>query len=148
MTGWLQIDGTVHALPARRGDEDGAYLWIDAGNRDEAIHAELYLPAVDATDLDLAMTLAIGMVDHGGIQRSGEVRIEFGRVADGRGVLTATGGVLDADVRFDLIRQPPGGGFCRHCGSPLEVRIVSVITPPDGGLIGAPETSCEGCGRS
>ena len=63
-------------------------------------------------------------------------------------MLSATGGVLDADIRFDLIRHPPGGGFCRHCGSQLEVRIVSVITPPDGGLIGAPETSCEGCGRS
>ena len=50
---WTQISGTISALPARRGDEPGTYLWIDAGERDEHVVAELYLPAVAADDARL-----------------------------------------------------------------------------------------------
>jgi hypothetical protein len=147
VTNWLQIEGTVHAVPARRGDEDGTYLWIAAGEHREEVRAEVFLPALVPQQLDLAMAVGIGMVDQAGEHRTGEVRTEFGRVRDGRGVLSASGPVLEADVRFDLLLQPPDGGFCRHCGTELDIA-VQVITPPDGGLIGAASSTCTGCGRS
>ena len=37
--------------------------------------------------------------------------------------------------------------FCRHCGAELQVDVVSVITPPDGGIIGTPQTHCGACGK-
>lgn len=148
MNGWLQIEGRIHALPARRGDEEGSYLWLAAGERGEAVEAELYLPAVVVERLDGAMGVATGIVASGGEQRFGTVTLQFGRVGDGRGVVSAGGDLLDADVRFELLMTPPDGGFCAHCGGQLEVPVVDVITPPDGGLIGAPRSRCPGCGRS
>ena len=68
----------------------------------------------------------------------GEVRLEFGRVRDGRGVVSASGAGVDSDIVFALSHHPPEGGFCRHCGSELAVDVVAVITPPDGGVIGMP----------
>ena len=53
---------------------------------------------------------------------------------------------LDADIRFTLSGHPADGGFCRHCGAELQVDVVSVITPPDGGIIGTPQTHCGACG--
>ncbi|HYX83384.1 MAG TPA: hypothetical protein VE777_00295 [Gaiellales bacterium] len=143
---WTHVDGRVSALPARRGDEPGTYLWIDAGERHERLVAELFLPAVAAEDLDGALGVAVGSVRGPDGDRTGEVRLEFGRVRDGRGVLSAAGAGLDADIRFDLSGHPPEGGFCRHCGAELEVDVVSVITPPDGGVIGMPRTRCGACG--
>ena len=75
------------------------------------------------------------------------VRLDFGRVKDGRGVVSASGDALDADIRFILSSHPADGGFCRHCGAELEVAVVSVITPPDGGVIGTPQTRCGACGK-
>jgi len=63
---WTQISGSISALPARRGDEFGTYLWIDAGVRHEHVVAELYLPAVSADDLDGALGVATGSVPTGG----------------------------------------------------------------------------------
>jgi len=143
---WTQVAGRVSALPARRGDEPGTYLWIDAGERHERVVAELYLPAVSAESLDSALGVAVGTVHAHDGDRSGEVRIEFGRVRDGRGVLSAAGSGLDSDIRFELSSYPPDGGFCRHCGAELEVDVVAVITPPDGGVIGTPQTRCGACG--
>ena len=50
-----------------------------------------------------------------------------------------------ADISFTLHHHPPGGGFCPRCGGSLVIEPVSVITPPDGGVIGAPVTRCEAC---
>jgi len=63
---WTQISGSISALPARRGEELGTYLWIDAGVRHEHVVAELYLPAVSADDLDGALGVATGSVHTGG----------------------------------------------------------------------------------
>ena len=52
-----------------------------------------------------------------------------------------------ADIRFTLSGHPADGGFCRHCGAELQVDVVSVITPPDGGIIGTPQTHCGACGK-
>ena len=144
---WTQVRGRLSALPARRGDEPGTYLWIDAGERHERIVAELYLPAVAADELDSALGVAVGTVQAAYAERSGEVRLQFGRVRDGAGVVSASGAGMDADIRFDLSAHPPDGGFCPHCGSELEVDVVAVITPPDGGVIGTPQTRCAACGR-
>ena len=143
---WTQLDGQLSALPARRGDEPGTYLWITAGEHHEQVTAELFLPAVAADELDSALSLAVGTVHATDGDRTGEVRLEFGRVRDGRGVLSASGAGLDADIRFALSGRPHEGGFCRHCGAELQVEVVSVITPPDGGIIGTPKTRCGACG--
>jgi hypothetical protein len=143
---WTHISGTISALPARRGEEPGTYLWIDAGERREQVIAELYLPAVDAHSLDCALGVATGTVQSHGDERSGEVRVEFGRVRDGRGVVSVRGTGLDSDIVFALSHHPPEGGFCRHCGAELTVDVVAVITPPDGGVIGMPSGRCTQCG--
>jgi hypothetical protein len=144
---WTQVDGELNALPARRGDEPGTYLWLDAGERHEQVTAELFLPAVASHELDSALGIAIGTVHATEGEWSGQIRLDFGRVKDGRGVVSASGPGLDADIRFTLSSQPPDGGFCRHCGAQLEVAVVSVITPPDGGVIGTPQTRCGACGK-
>lgn len=144
---WTQVEGELNALPARRGDEPGTYLWIIAGERHEQVTVELFLPAVAADGLDGALGIAIGTVRAEDGEWSGEVRLEFGRVKDGRGVVSAAGPGIDSDIRFTLSTHPPGGGYCRHCGAALEVAVMSVITPPDGGVIGTPQTRCGACGR-
>jgi hypothetical protein len=143
---WTHISGTLHALPARRGDEYGSYLWVAAGERNEQVVAEVFLPAVPPGELDGAIGVATGNVQAAGVDRTGDLRLEFGRVADGRGVVSASGAGIDTDITFALRRDPPEGGFCPHCGSPLEVDVVEVITPPDGGVIGQPEGRCTQCG--
>jgi hypothetical protein len=143
---WTQISGTISALPAQRGDEPGTYLWIDAGARGEHVVAELYLPAVAADHLNGALGVATGTVRADGDEHTGEVRLEFGRVRDGRGVVSAQGAGVDSDIVFVLSHHPPEGGFCRHCGSELAVAVVAVITPPDGGVIGTPSGRCTQCG--
>jgi len=148
VTEWLQISGTLYALPAHRGDEQGSYLWLEAGDLREAIVAELFLPAVAPDQLDTAMGIATGTIQVHGEHRTGDVHLEFGRVGPGGGVLSADGSLLHADVRFELRNHPPGGGFCPRCGNQLTVEPVSVITPPDGGLIGSPVTRCDSCGTS
>jgi hypothetical protein len=145
---WLQISGTLYALPAHRGEEQGSYLWLEAGEMREAIVAELFLPAVAPDRLDNSMGIATGTVQVHGEHRTGDVQLEFGRVGQQVGVLSADGSLLRADVRFELRHHPPGGGFCPRCGSPLTVDPISVITPPDGGLIGSPATRCDTCGAS
>jgi hypothetical protein len=144
---WTQITGRVSALPARRGEEPGTYLWVDAGELGERVVAELFLPAVDAERLDGALGLAVGTVRSGDGERTGQVRLEFGRVRDGRGVVSATGSGMDCDIAFELRSHPPDGGFCRHCGAELDVEVVAVITPPDGGVIGTPRGRCGACGE-
>jgi hypothetical protein len=148
VTGWLQLDGDLFALPARTADEQGSYLWLRAGELAEAVEAELFLAAVDPAGLDMAMGVASGTVELDGQHRTGEVRMEFGRVGDGRGVMSLSGELLDADIRFGLHHSPPDGGFCPYCGTRLEVETVRVILPPDGGVIGEPVAHCTGCGRS
>ena len=143
---WTQISGSLYALPARRGDERGTYLWISAGQRSEEVVAELFLPAVPPEELDGAIGVAIGSVQYAGVERSGQVRLQFGRVRDERGVVTAAGSGIDTDIRFELSHHPPSGGFCPHCGGELAVDVVSVITPPDGGVIGKPIGRCRECG--
>jgi hypothetical protein len=145
---WLQVSGTLCALPARRGDEAGSYLWLEAGERAEAVVAELFLPAVYPDALDAAMGVATGSVQIGSEQRLGDVQLHFGRVRGDRGVLSADGRVLKADVSFTLHHHHPGGGFCPRCGGPLVVEPVAVITPPDGGLIASPVARCEACGEA
>jgi hypothetical protein len=145
---WSQISGTLNALPARRGEEEGTYLWIEAGTYSEAMQAELFLPAVAADRLDGAMGIALGTVHQGQVERTGELRLLFGRVRDGRGVVSATGAGIDTDISFTLSNHPPGGGFCSHCGGALEVEVMSIITPPDGGVIGNPRAHCPACGAS
>jgi hypothetical protein len=110
--------------------------------------SELYLPAVAPHELDMAMGVATGTVQRAGELRNGDVRLQFGRVRDGRGVLTVTGELIDADISFGFRQQPPEGGFCPHCGSELDVHVVKVITPPDGGVMGSPQVTCRGCGRA
>jgi hypothetical protein len=143
---WTQINGTISALPARRGEEPGTYLWIDAGELGEQVVAELFLPAVAADRLDCALGVAIGTVRSYGDDRTGEVRLEFGRVRGGRGVVSARGSGVDSDIVFALSHHPPEGGYCPHCGSELSVEVVKVITPPDGGVIGMPAGRCTRCG--
>jgi hypothetical protein len=138
----MQVSGRLHALPARRSGEEGSYLWIEAGELHEAVVAEGYLPAVAPDRLDGALGIGTGSVRSNGGDLSGDLHLRFGRVRDGRGVLTLTGAGVDADVRFELLHQPPAGGFCPHCGSALEVGVVEVITPPDGGIIGTPPARC------
>ena len=147
--GWAQIAGSVHVLPARRGDEPGSYLWISAGERREAVVAELFLPAVAPDRLDCAIGVAVASIarTHTGEERSGPLRVQFGRVRDGRGVVSLEGAGLDADVAFSLVHGPPGGGFCSHCGDSLEFEVVDVIAPPDGGLIARVTSRCRRCGR-
>jgi hypothetical protein len=142
---WLQIAGRLHVLPAVRGDEQGSYLWLEAGELREAVVAELFLPAVPSDQLDTAMGIATGTVQIHGEQRMGDVQLRFGRVGESSGVLSADGGVLAADVSFQLLRYPPDGGYCPRCGSELLVEPVSVITPPDGGLIASVVSRCEAC---
>jgi hypothetical protein len=144
---WLQLEGTLYALPAARGEEPGSYLWLEAGRRDEAVVAELFLPAVGPEALDNALGIAIGSVEIGGLPRTGEVQLRFGRVVNGTGVLSADGEVLAADVRFEVRFHPRSGGFCPRCGGELQLEPVIVITPPDGGLIGEPLTRCGVCGE-
>jgi hypothetical protein len=148
VNGWLQIDGDLFALPARSANEDGSYLWLRAGELAEAVEAELFLPAVDPGALNLAMGVATGTVEVDGQHRTGEVQMQFGRVSEGRGVMSLGGDLLDADVRFGLHHSPPDGGFCPYCGGRLEVETVRVILPPDGGVIGELVARCTGCGRS
>jgi hypothetical protein len=143
---WTQITGTISALPARRGEEPGTYLWIDAGERGEHLVAELFLPAVAADTLDGALGVAIGTFRTERDDRTGEVRLEFGRVRDGRGVVSARGSGVDSDIVFALSHHPPDGGYCPHCGSELALEVVKVITPPDGGVIGMPAGRCTRCG--
>jgi hypothetical protein len=144
---WSQVEGELSALPARRGEEPGTYLWITAGEMHEKVTAELFLPAVAADELDCALGIAVGTVQAADGDWTGEVTLLFGRVRDGRGVVSASGPGLDADIRFTLRSDPPEGGFCRHCGGKLDVDTVSVITPPDGGVIGTPKTRCGACGK-
>jgi hypothetical protein len=144
---WTHVEGELSALPARRGGELGTYLWLTAGERHERVTAELFLPAVAADELDSALGIAIGTVSAEDGDWTGDVRLEFGRVKDGRGVVSISGVGLDADVRFTLSSHPHDGGYCRHCGAELEVAVVSVITPPDGGVIGTPQTHCGACGK-
>ena len=94
------------------------------------------------------MGVATGTVEVDGQHRTGEVQMQFGRVSEGRGVMSLGGDLLDADVRFGLHHSPPEGGFCPYCGGRLEVETVRVILPPDGGVIGEPVARCTGCGRS
>ena len=109
--------------------------------------AELFLPAVAADELD-------SRAGRGGGDRACR-RTATGRATCGSssaGCATAAawcrpaGRGLDADIRFALSGHPPEGGFCRHCGAELQVDVVSVITPPDGGIIGTPKTHCGACG--
>ncbi len=145
MSGWIQISGVVHALPARRGDEDGSLLWIDAGELRERVEAQLFLAAVAPDQLNGAMGVAVGMVrDHEG-EHSVSMRLEFGRVRDSGGVMSMSGGGIDADVQFTLDHDPPSGGYCARCGSRLEMPVVAVITPPDGGLIAEATGICREC---
>ena len=147
--GWAQIAGSVHVLAARRGDERGSYLWVSAGERREAINAELFLPAVEPGALDGAIGVAVASVARPdtGEERSGPVRVQFGRVRDGRGVVSLDGAGVEADVTFALHHAPPGGGFCAHCGGALKFDPVDAITPPDGGLIGRVDHRCLRCER-
>ncbi len=146
MSGWIQISGTLHALPARRGDEQGTYLWIDAGEHREHLEVELFLAAVAPDQLDAAMGVGVGMVRDVHGEHSGSVRLEFGRVREHDGVVSANGVGIDADIRFALDHHPPTGGFCARCGSELELPVVAVITPPDGGMIATAEGHCKECG--
>ncbi len=148
MTDWLQISGTLYAMPAHRGEEQGSYLWLEAGELREAVVAELFLPAVAPDRLDNAMGIATGTLQVHGEHRTGDVQLEFGRVHPQGGVVSIDGSLLRADVRFELRHHPRDGGFCPRCGSPLVVQPISVITPPDGGLIGSPVTRCDTCGAS
>jgi hypothetical protein len=143
---WTHISGSLFALPARRGEERGSYLWIAAGERNEQVVAELFLPAVAPDELDCAIGVAVGNVQASGAERGGDVRLQFGRVGDHRGVVSATGAGVDADITFSLSHHPPEGGYCPRCGSELAVDVVEVITPPDGGVIGRPEGRCARCG--
>jgi hypothetical protein len=146
VSGWTQISGTVWALPAHRGAEEGCYLWIEGGERREALTAELYLPHVSPDELNGALGVATGAVRTAAGERSGDVRIEFGRVTGERGVLSVAGAGVDTDLRFELRRHPREGAFCSQCGSKLDVAPVDVITPPDGGVMGVPESRCGSCG--
>src|SRR5262249_30198810 len=121
MMEWLQISGTLYAMPAHRGEEQGSYLWLEAGELRGAIVAELLLPAVAPDLIDTAMGIATGTVDLHGERRTGDVHLEFGRVGPDGGVLSADGTLLHADVRFDLRLHPPSGGFCPRCGSALAI---------------------------
>jgi hypothetical protein len=135
----------VHALPARRGEETGAFLWIEAGQRRERVDVEVYLPMVSPDRLDSEMAVGPALLHAGSGDETGHLRVSFGRVRDGRGVVSLSGAGIEADVRFRLSHQPPTGGYCRHCGSELDVRPVDVITPPDGGLIASPSVRCATC---
>ena len=108
--------------------------------------AALMAALVAAESLDGALGVAIGTIRADGDDRSGEVRLEFGRVRNGRGVVSARGSGVDSDIVFALSHHPPEGGYCRHCGSELAVEVVAVITPPDGGVIGMPAGRCNRCG--
>ncbi|HUZ85160.1 MAG TPA: hypothetical protein VMU66_10725 [Gaiellales bacterium] len=145
--GWTQIEGTVHALAARCGDEAGSYLWIAAGEHFEAVEAELFLAAVAPDQLDCAMGVATGSVRLAGgrEERSGRIRLQFGRVRGGRGVVSIDGAGLDADIVFTLVEGPREGAFCPLCGNRLEVGVVEVITPPDGGVMGRTDIRCGRC---
>lgn len=147
--GWSQIAGSLHVLGARCGDESGSFLWVSAGDRGEAIAAELFLPAVAPDRLDGAIGVAVASVcrPQTGEERSGPLQVQFGRVQNGRGVVSLEGAGLDADVSFWLVHGPPGGGFCPHCGDALEFEAVNVIAPPDGGLIATVDRRCRRCER-
>jgi hypothetical protein len=145
VTDWLQVSGSLYALPANSGDEAGSYLWLEAGERAEAVVAELFLPAVHPERLDAAMGVATGSVQIGPEQRLGDVQLQFGRVRGDRGVLSADGRVLVADVSFALYHHHPAGGFCQRCGGSMVVDPVEVIMPPDGGLMASPVARCEAC---
>lgn len=146
MSGWIQISGVVHALPARCGEEDGTYLWIDAGEHREHLEVELFLPAVAYNELDAAMGVGIGLVRDRDGEHSGSIRLQFGRVRESDGVLSADGVGIEADIRFELDHHPPTGGFCARCGSELELPVVAVITPPDGGIMATATGYCRECG--
>ena len=144
---WTQVDGELSALPARRGDEPGAYLLDPRGRAARADDGRALPPGGGGDELDSALGIAVGTVRVMDSEWTGDVRLQFGRVRDGRGVVSATGPGLDADIRFTLSGHPADGGFCRHCGAELQVDVVSVITPPDGGVIGTPQTHCGACGK-
>jgi deoxyribose-phosphate aldolase len=82
----------------------------------------------------------------GGGATAEDVKVEFGRVDETGGVVSLSARGVEADVRFDLRRQPPSGGFCAQCGAELELGAVEVITPPDGGVIATPQARCAACG--
>jgi hypothetical protein len=145
VSGWIQVDGELFAVAARRGDEAGTFLWVRAGERHERVHGDLYLPAVAPDALDSALGVAVGLLGTGDGEAPVEARISFGRVRDGRGVLTMTAATVDADVRFELRDHPPDGAFCSRGGSPLEVPPVEVITPPDGGVMASVRARCPRC---
>ena len=145
MTEWLQVEGWLHALPARRGSEEGTYLWIEAGELHAKLVAEVFVPVITPDTHDDALGVGTGTVDFGGRHSTGDLTLQFGRVRDERGIVSL-GGLVDADVRFRLSLHPPGGGFCPFCGAELDVEVVTVITPPDGGLMGTPSTRCPQCG--
>jgi hypothetical protein len=145
VSGWIQISGVVHALPARRGDEEGSLLWINAGELREQVAAEVFLPAVAPDRLDGAMGVGVGMLHDRDGEHSASLRLEFGRVRESDGVVSISGGGVDADVRFTLDHNPPSGGYCARCGSKLEMPVISVITPPDGGVIAEASGICREC---
>ena len=69
------------------------------------------------------------------------LRLQLGPRLEGR-LVTA----VDVNPKSGhLLRYPPDGGYCPRCGSELLVEPVSVITPPDGGLIATVITRCEAC---
>jgi hypothetical protein len=148
MSPFISVEGTLYVMPAVRGEESGTYAWVDAGARHERVHAEMYLPLVDCDRLDSQMSVAPALMHTEDGDESAEVRVEFGRVRDGHGVVSLSGESVEADVRFELRAGPPDGRFCRQCGSELDVRPVQVITPPDGGLMGVPDLRCPRCDGS
>ena len=145
MTAFLAVEGTLHVMPAVRGEETGTYAWVDAGERHERVRADMYLPLLAPDALDSQMTVAIAVLHTDDGDEPAEGRAQFGRVRDERGVVSLSGQGIEADVRFGLKVGPPDGRFCRQCGSELEVAPVQVITPPDGGLIGVPDLRCPRC---
>ena len=59
------------------------------------------------------MGVATGTVEVDGQHRTGEVQMQFGRVSEGRGVMSLGGDLLDADVRFGLHHSRLRAGSAR-----------------------------------